>query len=151
WAGPLDHVIAGLDTDRILTLWHPGSKPTRQRQFRLSMGSPHTAMQGAAVAFSPDGRYVAGSVDDGLIRLFRIAARDKLPDLPIHVSDAEELVHRPNAADALKPGDVSEAARAYVGGGDAKKAPPELVAVLGDAAFRSPYPVGAAPCSPAYS
>jgi serine/threonine protein kinase/WD40 repeat protein len=50
----------------------------------------------------------------------------------VHVPTAEELAERPNAADALKPAEVPEVARAYVGGGDAKKAPPELVAVLGD-------------------
>jgi serine/threonine protein kinase/WD40 repeat protein len=54
------------------------------------------------------------------------------PGPKVHVPTAEELAERPNAADALKPAEVPEVARAYVGSGDAKKAPPELVAVLGD-------------------
>jgi serine/threonine protein kinase/WD40 repeat protein len=54
----------------------------------------------------------------------------------VHTPTSEELAKQANALDALKPEDVPEAARAYVGGGDAKKAPPELVAVLGDVAFR---------------
>ena len=44
---------------------------------------------------------------------------------------------KPNALDALKPEDVPERVRAYFGGGDAKKAPPELIGVLGDPGFRT--------------
>src|SRR5262249_11863475 len=44
---------------------------------------------------------------------------------------AEELAQRENAADALKPDDMHASARTYVGGGDTKKAPQDLVAVLG--------------------
>jgi WD40 repeat protein len=62
-------------------------------------------------------------------------ARPKFPT-------AEELAQRPNAADALKHEDVSEAARAYAGGGDRRKAPPELVAVLGEVRFRCPRGAG---------
>ncbi len=50
----------------------------------------------------------------------------------VKVPTVEELAARPNGADALKQADIPETARAYVGGGDAKKAPKELVAVLGE-------------------
>src|SRR5262249_22617356 len=58
----------------------------------------------------------------------------------VRVVDPAELAKLPNAADALRPEDVPEVARVYVGGGDAKKAPGELVAVLGDTRFRCPTP-----------
>jgi WD40 repeat protein len=61
---------------------------------------------------------------------------------PVRIPTAEELAWRPNAADRLKHEDVPEVARAYVGGGDPKKAPPELVAVLGNARFRCPQGAG---------
>ncbi len=67
---------------------------------------------------------------------------------PISIPDAAELAKRPNAADALKHEDVPEIARAYLGGGDPKKAPPELVAVLGEVRFRCPGEFGPIAYSP---
>jgi WD40 repeat protein len=112
------------------------SDPERRRVFRLSPFpySPHAA------AFSPDGRYLACGNRDGVICLLRLAEKGKLPELQVLAPTARELAERPNAADALKQQDVPEIARAYVGGGDAKKAPRELVAVLGDPRFRCPTP-----------
>jgi WD40 repeat protein/tRNA A-37 threonylcarbamoyl transferase component Bud32 len=59
-----------------------------------------------------------------------------VPAEPPRLPTAAELAQRPNAADALKAEGVPEVARAYIGGGDPKKVPPELVAVLGDTRFR---------------
>jgi WD40 repeat protein len=100
------------------------------------------AMPVGGLVFSADGRYLAAATQDGLICLFRLAERGMLPELPVHVPDAEELAERANAADRLRHEDVPEPARAHVGGGDPKKAPPELVALLGDARFRCPGPTG---------
>src|SRR5262245_38946248 len=100
-----------------------------------------------AYVFSPDGRYLAVAGPGGLISLLRLEER-KTAGAPVRVPTAEELAQRPNAADALKHGDVPELERAYVGGGDPKKAPPELVAVLADTAFRCPNGAGKPAFSP---
>ncbi len=55
---------------------------------------------------------------------------------PMHLPTAEELAQRENSLDSLKPEDVPESVRTYIGNGDPKKSPPELVAVLGDTRFR---------------
>jgi WD40 repeat protein/tRNA A-37 threonylcarbamoyl transferase component Bud32 len=108
----------------------------RQRVFRLGPPrGPATGVQ--AAAFSPDGRYLACGNAEGVISLLRLSEQGKVPELQVRAPTARELAERPNPADALKPEDVPESARAHVAGGDAKKAPRELVAVLGDMAFRA--------------
>jgi WD40 repeat protein len=67
---------------------------------------------------------------------------------PVHIPTAEELAQRANAADGLKHEDLPEITRIYIGGGDPKQAPPELVAVLGDAGFRCPGGAGPPAFSP---
>ena len=58
------------------------------------------------------------------------------PPKATRVTDPAELARLPNAADLLKQADIPEVARAYIGRGDPKEIPPELVAVLGDTRFR---------------
>jgi WD40 repeat protein len=136
-------VCAGAGDTFFLT--HLGSHPERQRVIRLG---PSRGTAGVPpTAFSPDGRYLACGNSEGVISLLRLSELGKVPELKVRAPTARELAERPNAADALKHEDVPETARAYVGGGDPKKAPPELVGVLGDAAFRCPHGTG----RPAYS
>jgi WD40 repeat protein len=92
-------------------------------------------LAGIAVAFSRDGRSVAVANPDGTICLLRLAECGKVPELPAGPTP-QDLAQKPNALDALKPEDVPEEVRAYGGAGDPKKAPPELVGVLGDVGFR---------------
>jgi WD40 repeat protein/serine/threonine protein kinase len=61
--------------------------------------------------------------------------------------DEKRPRHARVPADALKREDIPEAALAWSGGGDPGRAPPELVAILGDGRFRV-FGVG---CFPAYS
>src|SRR5262249_4624552 len=86
----------------------------------------------------------------GVVSIQRLAERGKVPELP-SASSAENLAHRANAADVLRHETVPEVARAHLGGGDAKKAPKGLVAVLGDTRFRSLHNSGNAMWRPAYS
>ena len=58
-----------------------------------------------------------------------------------------ELASRPSAADALRREDIPAAALAWAGLGDPRKAPAELVGILGDARFR----LLDVPSFPAYS
>jgi WD40 repeat protein len=117
-----------------LVLWQPEEGQNRYRVIPLGSGR---GTRLSALNFSPDGRYVAVGQRDGTIAVLRLSEKGQLPEVRVTSPTASELAERPNAADALKHEDVPEAARAYVGGGDAKKAPPELVAVLGDMAFRA--------------
>lgn len=59
-----------------------------------------------------------------------------LPALPL----PEELAARPSAADALRRDDIPPNLLASAGKGDPRKAPPELVAVLGRNAFQHTQP-----------
>jgi WD40 repeat protein len=122
-----------------LVLWQPNENQQRYRLIPMGSGQGERL---SAVAFSPDGRYVAvAGQQDGTIAVLRLSEQGKLPEVQVRAPTARELAERPNAADALKHEDVPELARAYLGGGDPKKAPPELVAVLGDAGFRLPWAV----------
>lgn len=141
---PGGRLAAGVTAGGTLVLWEPGSSPVRRRVIRMSAPEERGVR---AVAFSPDGRYLAATHPDGIILLLRLAERGKVPELPSYVPDVRELALRPNGADVLKHEDVPEVARKYIGRGDAKEAPPELVAVLGDVRFRCP---DTAEC-PAYS
>ena len=58
------------------------------------------------------------------------------------------MASRPSAADALDRANLSRAALAWAGDGDPSQAPPELVAVLGDARFRLPEPATTVALSP---
>jgi hypothetical protein len=58
----------------------PGTDPIRRRTFRLS---PDSNLALPAVAFSPDGRYVAAGNPDGTICLLRLSERGQVPELPV--------------------------------------------------------------------
>jgi WD40 repeat protein len=135
-------------------LMQPFADPARRQTFRLAPSGSGFSLPTAGgfgdrtAAFSPDGRYLACGNAEGVISLLRLSERGKVPELPVAAPTDGELAGRPNAADALKPGDISEVVRAYVGGGDPKKAPPDLVAVLGDVRFRCPGGAGRPAFSP---
>jgi WD40 repeat protein len=112
-----------------LVLWQPLAEKERRRTIQDLPGP-------SAAAFSPDGRYLAVGDRAGAISLLRLAERGQVPQVAVHVPDARELAARPSALDGLEPRNVPEIARAYIGDGDPKQAPRELVAVLGDTAFR---------------
>jgi WD40 repeat protein len=130
----------------VLTQLDPA--PERQRTLRLSPAREFSSTAWRAAAFSPDGRYLACGNPEGIISLLRLSEQGKVPELQVLAPTARELAELPNAADGLKPTDVSESARAYLGRGDPKNAPPGLVAVLGDAWFRLPGECGALTYSP---
>jgi WD40 repeat protein len=113
-----------------------GTEPERQRLFRLSPAretSPETA---GSAAFSPDGRYLACGNGEGVIGLLRLSRKDTVPELQVLAPTARERAERPNAADGREHEKVPAVARTYLGGGDPKRAPKDVVAVLGDVRFR---------------
>jgi WD40 repeat protein len=123
-------------------LMQPFVDPTRRRMFRLAPSPTNWIVSQRTAAFSPDGRYLACGNSEGVISLLRLSEQGKVPDMRLMAPSSRELAERPNAADELKHKDIPEIARAYVGGGDTKNVPPELVAVLGDARFRCPHAAG---------
>jgi hypothetical protein len=134
-------------TTQGFTLTQLGSEPARQRLFRLSPARESSGDDSGSAAFSPDGRYLACGNAEGVISLLRLSEQGKVPDLQARAPTARELAKRGNGADGLKHEEVPAVARAYIGGADARKAPSELVAVLGDTSFRCPNGAG----RPAYS
>jgi WD40 repeat protein/serine/threonine protein kinase len=127
--------LASVQTQGVV-LTQPGTDPERQRLFRLSPSREIPKDATASAAFSPDGRYLAFGNPEGVISVLRLSEKGALPELQLLPPPVAELADRPSAADALKHADIPEDARAYVAGGVAAKAPPELVAVLGDIRFR---------------
>jgi serine/threonine protein kinase/dipeptidyl aminopeptidase/acylaminoacyl peptidase len=97
--------------------------------------------KGKVTLRSRDGRTVTVSTEPN-----EVAESPK----PVRVLDPVELAKLPNAADALKQSEIPKDALAYVVGGDPEKAPPELVAVLGDMRFRYLHNSGNAMWRPAY-
>jgi WD40 repeat protein/tRNA A-37 threonylcarbamoyl transferase component Bud32 len=74
---------------------------------------------------------------DGTIITVSTAPRGTVPEpVTVRLPTFEELAKRPNAADVLKHADITDVARAYIGGGNPNNVPAELVAVLGDVRFR---------------
>ena len=143
--GPAAHVAATNDRSGALMVWQPGSNPLRRQTFLLCRGARRCYV--SSMTFSPDGRYVAAANLDGTICLLRLAERGKLPELPL-AGDPAEQARRPNRADSLRHEDIPESARAYAGGGDPTKAPPELVGVFGDVRYRIPGTPGRPKYSP---
>jgi serine/threonine protein kinase/WD40 repeat protein len=125
---PEGFAVAQLDPD-----------PIRRRTFRLSPSPGAEKVGSRAAAFSADGRYLACGNADGVISLLRLSEKGKVPQLQILPPTVRELADRPNAADALKPADVTDLDRAFVAGGNAKQTPPELVGVLGETRFRGAH------------
>jgi WD40 repeat protein len=87
------------------------------------------------VAFTPEGRYLATANDNGAVSILRVPGPPVAyaPGSPLKPPDPAKLAGRPSAADALKREDIPEELLKRAGGGDAAKAPPELVAILGGA------------------
>lgn len=77
--GPAGQLAVVGETSGALVLWQPGTSPARRRTLRLF---PSAGGHVSAVAFSPDGRYVAAGNPDGTIGLLRLAERGKVPELP---------------------------------------------------------------------
>jgi WD40 repeat protein len=67
--------IAYLTRKRLL-VWQPESSGTWELPF------PRPGRASQAIAFSPEGRYVAVGTQDGLIAIVRLSERGKVPELP---------------------------------------------------------------------
>jgi WD40 repeat protein/formylglycine-generating enzyme required for sulfatase activity len=102
-----------------------GIRPLRKRR-RAVLGVGLLALTAAALVAVPLLRGPKGPVGGE-------------PPAPkaLYVPTEEELEARPSAADALRRKDVPKAALTWLGLGDPRQAPPELVAILGDGRFRS--------------
>src|SRR5262249_1624844 len=137
-----------MGTTRGFTLTQLDTDPERRRVFHSSPSREYPEHGVRNAAFSADGRYLACGSPEGVISLFRLSEKGKMPELQVRAPTGAELAGRPNAGDGLRQEDVPEVARAYVGGGDPKKAAAELVAVLGDSRFRTPGQYGPMAYSP---
>jgi WD40 repeat protein/serine/threonine protein kinase len=124
---PVAPLLASSGLDRTLRLWDLSTSPPRT----LAIKSCPGAWQ---VPFTPQGRYLITPFDNGMIAILRVPAPPPpyAPGPPVKLPDSAELAKRPSPADALKREDIPADLLARAGGGDPKKAPPELVAVLGE-------------------
>jgi WD40 repeat protein len=104
--------------------------PTVPRVLTVGPGPFGSAVHDIVV--TPDGRYLAVAGDNGTIPILRVPAPPEIdpPGAPRPVIDPADLARRPSPADALKRQDIPEDLLTRAGGGDAKRALPELVAVL---------------------
>jgi WD40 repeat protein len=120
-------VVTGSD-DSTVRFWDRTSGLTRG----LTIGLGPFGFMVREVAFTPEGRYLATANDNGTISILRVPEPPGAytPGSPKTLRDPAELATRPSAADALKREDIPADLLAKAGGGDAEKAPPELVAVL---------------------
>jgi WD40 repeat protein/tRNA A-37 threonylcarbamoyl transferase component Bud32 len=89
------------------------------------------------VAFTPDGHYLATANSNGTVTVLHVPSPPPLyaPGAARPLPDPKELAGRPGPADALRRQDIPLELLSLAGG---DKAPPELVAVLGDARFVIP-------------
>jgi WD40 repeat protein len=74
--GPALRLVAASRDDGSLDVWQPGTDPLRVRNL------PLTSRPLSAVAFSPDGRYVAAGDRAGIISILRLAALGQVPEIP---------------------------------------------------------------------
>src|SRR5262249_25718583 len=121
--------------DGTVRLWDMTSTPPRCKVLRpLPTQNPWLDR----VALTPEGRHLAVGNPDGTVHVLRLARPGEVlkapapftPGPPTKVPEPAELAKRPSAADALKREDIPEELLARAGGGDPKKAPAELAAVL---------------------
>jgi WD40 repeat protein/Leucine-rich repeat (LRR) protein len=131
WRADGKLLVTGGD-DGALRVWDMRANPPVGRLLEnLSSGEIR------GIALTPEGRYVAAATADGSIPVLRI------PDFPPPydpgplraVPNPKELLSRPAAADALKRENIPAGSLTFVGGGDPKRVPPEVVGVFGDARF----------------
>jgi WD40 repeat protein len=116
--------------DGTLRLWDATAGPPRTKEICLFPPGAHTLHD---LALTPEGRYVATVNPDGTVYVLRVPdpPRAEIPGPPRKLPDPAELAKRPSAADALRRRDIPEGLLKRAGGGDAAKAPPELVAIMG--------------------
>jgi WD40 repeat protein len=76
--GPAGWLAAKEDKAGRLVVWQTGTNPLRRRILSLGAAADRGV---SAVAFSPDGRYVAVGNPDGTIGLLRLAEPGRLPEL----------------------------------------------------------------------
>jgi WD40 repeat protein len=121
---PVAPLLATSDVDRTVRLWDLTTSPPRTLAIKSGP---------AQVVFTPEGRHVVTPYDNGTIAILRVPAPPPpfAPSPPNKLPDPVELAKRPSPADALKREDIPVELLKKAGGGDAQKAPPELVAVLG--------------------
>jgi WD40 repeat protein len=120
--------VATASADDTVRLWDAGA-PGHEEQaidFR-GIGKP------CCLAFTPEGRYLAVGLDNGLTAILRPAPAPENQRPPVaKLPNSADLAKRPAAADALKREDIPEDLLKMAGGGDKDKALPELVAVFGE-------------------
>ena len=131
---PGGNLLASGQSDGTVAFWDLASGLAREQNIRLlPPGQPiHRA------AFTPEGRYLATANDNGAISILRVPAPPPAytPAPPAKLPDPAELANRPSPADALERTNIPEDLLRTAGGGDVAKAPPELVAILGDDRLR---------------
>src|SRR5262249_19160566 len=118
--------------DGTLRLWDARADPPRTKEIRPFPPGAHTVHD---LALTPEGRYVATANPDGTVYVLHVPDPPpaEIPGPPRKLPDPAELAKRPSPADALQRDDIPAELLKQAGGGDADKAPPELVAVLGGA------------------
>jgi WD40 repeat protein len=121
--------VATASWDDTVRLWDSGPPGHEERavDFR-GIGKP------CCVAFTPEGRYLAVGLDNGLIAILRIPAStpENRHTSATQLPNPADLAKQPAAADTLKRADIPEELLKMAGRGDKDTAPPELVAVFGE-------------------
>ncbi len=121
--------VATCSLDGTMRLWDatPPGRPRALFPFH-GVGDPMCA------AFSPEGRYLAFGLSNGMIAIMPIPS--SLPEYAsppaANLISSTDLARRPAAADALRRETIPPELLKKAGRGDKEKAPAELVAVFGE-------------------